>query len=449
MDIDANCNTDPNSNHMNSSKRQAVKFQTIEAKRQKKTIDARLEINDQPQTNDLGLSGGQSSVALDQSPCAFCHSSKQSEGSGPFVAFAQGKEVVGNVDNFSNVIHVHIKCLNWAPRIFFKNGLIKNLVSEIARANKLKCSSCGKKGASLGCYMKSCPRTYHVPCAYDIPGCRWDDGYLLLCPSHASQKFPSEQKAKSGKRDTEKKISEHPNPNTTLLNFGKNLVLCGSDLSSNEKFTLVDFASSYGAVVSKYWRNDVTHVIADTDSNGAYTRTLKVLMAILNGKWILKMEWVKACVEAGHLVEEEPYEVLIDNHGSKDGPKTGRLRVQNNAPKLFNNLNFYFIGDFAPAFKADLLNLVTTAGGTITETKDQLISSSSKDGYTKAIVNQVTLIVYNANFSDNFGVEDEDSVKSQRLGAAEDVGQEFGCRVVGHIWILESIACGLLCLTSL
>lgn len=61
-----------------------------------------------------------------------------------------------------------------APRIYFKNGIIKNLESEIIRANKLKCSSCGQKGAGLGCYMKTCQRTYHVPCAYDIPGCRWD-----------------------------------------------------------------------------------------------------------------------------------------------------------------------------------------------------------------------------------------------------------------------------------
>ncbi|KAI3799174.1 hypothetical protein L1987_34464 [Smallanthus sonchifolius] len=293
--------------------------------------------------------------------------------------------------------------------------------------------------------MKSCQRTYHVPCAYNIPGCRWDDGYLLLCPSHASDKFPSELKAKSGKQDTEKRMSNHLNPSTTLMNVGKNLVFCGSALSSDEKFALADFASSSGAVVSKFWRNDVTHVIAATDSNGACTRTLKVLMAILNGKWVLAMEWVKACMEAGHLVKEELYEVVLDNHGSSGGPKAGRLRIQNNAPKLFSNLRFYFIGDFVQAFKADLLNLVTTAGGTIIETKDQLWLSS------KANANQLTLVVYNADFSDNLGVgdEDEDSLKCQRLGAAEDVAQEFGYRVVRHIWILESIACGLLCLDSL
>ncbi|MFS8011181.1 putative BRCT domain, BRCA1-associated, BRCT domain superfamily [Helianthus anomalus] len=129
-------------------------------------------------------------------------------------------------------------------------------------------------------------------------------------------------------------------------------------------FDLVDFASSSGAVVSIF-RDNVTHVIAATDSKGACARTYKLLMAILHGKWILTMEWIKACMEARKLVNEEPYEVLLDNHGSYGGPKEGRLRVQNNAPKLFNNLNFYFIGDFLSTYKADLLNLVTTAGGTI------------------------------------------------------------------------------------
>ena len=34
----------------------------------------------------------------------------------------------------------------------------------------------------------------------------------------------------------------------------------------------------------------MTHVLAATDANGACSRTLKVLMAILNGKWVLKMD---------------------------------------------------------------------------------------------------------------------------------------------------------------
>lgn len=53
---------------------------------------------------------------------------------------------------------------------------------------------------------------------------------------------------------------------------------------------MINFASRIGATVTKFWTPDVTHVIAATDSNGACARTLKVLMGILNGQWILKMD---------------------------------------------------------------------------------------------------------------------------------------------------------------
>ncbi|KAK9071734.1 hypothetical protein SSX86_008163 [Deinandra increscens subsp. villosa] len=390
------------------------------------------------------LSGGQLDQQLDtkSNPCAFCQFSKITEGSGAMLAYAHGKEVKGNVANFSKVTYVHEKCTEWAPQIYFQKGIIKNLESEVARASKLKCSSCGIKGAVLGCYLKSCQKTYHVPCAYDIPDCRWDcNDFLLLCPNHVSHKFPKEKKSKAGKQDTDKRVSTNLNHCTTLLNGGKKLVLCGSALSSEQKFTLVDFARSNGALVSKYWQDNVTHVIAATDSKGACTRTLKVLMAILNGKWIVTIEWLKACVEAGHVVKEEPYEIRLDTHGCSGGPAAGRLRALNNAPKLFNNMKFYFVGDFVEAFKADLLNLVKTAGGSISETKEHLLSSN----YAGVELDQPTYVVYNTDLSICVESEDEDSIKHQRIAVAEDVAQEYGSRVVGHTWILESIAaCNLM-----
>ncbi|KAE8733940.1 hypothetical protein F3Y22_tig00000916pilonHSYRG00343 [Hibiscus syriacus] len=69
----------------------------------------------------------------------------------------------------------------------------------------------------------------------------------------------------------------------------KDWVFCGSALSPEEKFLLIKFAKMIGVIVTKFWRSDVTHVIASTDENGACTRTLKVLMAISNGKWVLNI----------------------------------------------------------------------------------------------------------------------------------------------------------------
>lgn len=53
---------------------------------------------------------------------------------------------------------------------------------------------------------------------------------------------------------------------------------------------LVKFARRCDATVARSWRPDITHVITATDANGACTRTMKVLMAILHGRWIISMD---------------------------------------------------------------------------------------------------------------------------------------------------------------
>jgi hypothetical protein len=49
----------------------------------------------------------------------------------------------------------------------------------LARASKIKCSVCGLKGAALGCLVKSCRKSYHVPCAHQNSGCRWDEVSII------------------------------------------------------------------------------------------------------------------------------------------------------------------------------------------------------------------------------------------------------------------------------
>ncbi|KAL3655024.1 hypothetical protein CASFOL_000810 [Castilleja foliolosa] len=321
--------------------------------------------------------------------------------------YADGQEVACGETASSKAIPVHRKCIEWTPQVYYVGETIKNLESELDRASKLKCSRCGLKGAALGCFSKSCRRSYHVPCAVEIPDCRWDcDDFLMLCPAHKSVKFPSE-KSKTRKHHTEQNFEQKCSASVEIapekLNFWSNSpngpqewVLCGSALSSKDKCLLVKFASMCGATVFKFWNPNVTHVIASTDSEGACSRTLKVLMAILNGRWILTMDWIwiKACVEANSYVDEEPYEVNLDNHGCCDGAKTGRLRASNNAPKLFHGLRFYFNGDFVPSYKNDLLDLVQVGGVAIIESMEQ-ITDQKHDRQLAS----TTYVVYNHDYS--------------------------------------------------
>ncbi|KAK8961390.1 hypothetical protein KSP40_PGU012300 [Platanthera guangdongensis] len=81
--------------------------------------------------------------------CAFCHSSSDSE------------------------VTIHT-VPHMAPDVFFNDDLVINLSTELARSRRITCSCCGIKGAALGCFEKSCRRSFHYPCAKQTPECRWD-----------------------------------------------------------------------------------------------------------------------------------------------------------------------------------------------------------------------------------------------------------------------------------
>ncbi|VFQ86267.1 unnamed protein product [Cuscuta campestris] len=380
-------------------------------------------------------SNSQSDVVSDSSlpVCAFCKSSSATDASGPVVFYTHGKE---GVESLPDSIPVHRRCIDWAPQIYYEGDIIKNFKSELTRSAKLKCNECGQKGAALGCYMKSCPKTYHPPCAFESEECRWDmDNFLMLCPSHTSARFPTE-KPKSrkssivGSHKKSKLSTKQSNFWSTSPDGQKEWVLCGSALSPEDKCTLVEFGKMCGATVSKLWTSNVTHVIAAVDSEGACARTLKVLMAILGGKWIISMDWVRACLEANCHVNEEPYEINLDNHGCCDGPKNGRLRASTDAPKLFESLRFYPSGDFVGPFLKDLLELVKVAGGTVVERKEDLIDAKGQN----------CLIVYNCDPLRVSMPDAERSIVPKRLEEAEDLAKQSGSLVIKHTWILESIA---------
>ncbi|AEE27646.1 breast cancer associated RING 1 [Arabidopsis thaliana] len=372
--------------------------------------------------------------------CGFCQSARVSEATGEMLHYSRGRPVDGDDIFRSNVIHVHSACIEWAPQVYYEGDTVKNLKAELARGMKIKCTKCSLKGAALGCFVKSCRRSYHVPCAREISRCRWDyEDFLLLCPAHSSVKFPNE---KSGHRVSRAEPLPKINP-AELCSleqtpaFTKELVLCGSALSKSDKKLMESLAVRFNATISRYWNPSVTHVIASTDEKGACTRTLKVLMGILNGKWIINAAWMKASLKASQPVDEEPFEIQIDTQGCQDGPKTARLRAETNKPKLFEGLKFYFFGDFYKGYKEDLQNLVKVAGGTILNTEDELGAESSNNVNDQR---SSSIVVYNIDPPHGCALGEEVTIIWQRANDAEALASQTGSRLVGHTWVLESIA---------
>nr|XP_012420816.1 PREDICTED: PHD finger protein 11-like [Odobenus rosmarus divergens] len=128
-----------------------------------------------------------------------------------------------------------------------RNFDVESVKKEIHRGRKLKCSFCSKKGATVGCDLKACSKTYHFFCAKNDQAVLQNDEsrgiYKVFCKQHApsndahndplpgtSGTFQSHynQRAKQGrglkrKRGRKKCLSKdiHPPETLTLDRFMK------------------------------------------------------------------------------------------------------------------------------------------------------------------------------------------------------------------------------------
>lgn len=390
--------------------------------------------------------------------CAFCRTSGNSETAGQMMHYSNGISVTEQEEMPSDVIHVHKICAEWSPDVYFNDDCVMNLEVEAARGNKIKCTICGVKGAALGCCFTKCRKSFHVPCALSTPECRWDvDNFVMLCPAHSSRKFPNERRSRTSSKHNSslsRKGQQFANKGTLLredkspgrqqadkgfqasqawtwpLEQYCKWVLCGSALDSVQKEQLHNFARLTGATISKTWSPAVTHVVASTDADGACRRTLKFLMSILEGKWVLKIDWIAACMEAGHPVNEEPFEITHDIHGTFEGPKRGRARVEKKAPKLFEGLSFYFSGDFVASSKGYLQDLASAAGGLVLHRKPIMGEPEC----------QSTIVLYNVELPEISKLSGKDKIVQNRLKEARSLADTTGAQYAAHTWLLESIA---------
>ncbi|NXP73342.1 BARD1 protein, partial [Ramphastos sulfuratus] len=132
--------------------------------------------------------------------------------------------------------------------------------------------------------------------------------------------------------------------------------LLGSNLSLKQQKLLDKLATVLKAQRYTEFNSKVTHlVIPDVPMPS----TAKCMMAVLAGCWVLKFEWVQACLQSMVREQEEKYEI-------QGGPQRGRLnKEQLSLPKLFDGCYFYFLGSFSRHQKNDLVELVKAAGGQI------------------------------------------------------------------------------------
>ncbi|MBN3279702.1 PHF6 protein, partial [Polyodon spathula] len=131
----------------------------------------------------MSSSAGQKKGAAKLRKCSFCRTSKDKE---------CGQLLVSD----NQKVAAHHKCLLFSSALVTSHSdseniggfSIEDVKKELKRGNKLMCSSCHRPGATIGCEVKTCRRTYHYYCAL------WDKAqvkekpsqgvYLVYCRKH-------------------------------------------------------------------------------------------------------------------------------------------------------------------------------------------------------------------------------------------------------------------------
>ncbi|XP_059852144.1 histone-lysine N-methyltransferase SETDB2 isoform X1 [Delphinus delphis] len=96
----------------------------------------------------------------------------------------------GNVGRFLNLYSsALVECEDHDPFNHDRNFDVESVKKEVKRGRKLKCTFCGKAGATVGCDLKSCLKNYHFFCAKSDHAVLQADGskgtYRVLCQQHA------------------------------------------------------------------------------------------------------------------------------------------------------------------------------------------------------------------------------------------------------------------------
>ncbi|XP_074580680.1 BRCA1-associated RING domain protein 1-like [Curcuma longa] len=379
--------------------------------------------------------------------CAFCHSFQITEASGPMYCYNDEKLIPVEEANQSDGIYVHEKCVVWAPQVYFS---VKNFELELKRASKLKCSKCGLKGAALGCYDNNCLKTFHVTCADQIPDCRWDyRNFHVLCPSHYSEKLPCDDDSgknnnrthlQSIKIESSKpfaKLKDDPSNNCAVaVDVSNETFFMGSDLMDSEKNLLVELASLIGAKVTERWTPEVTHVIVSTSECGACRRTYDFLLAVLSWKWILTTKWVKVSLESRHLVEEEPFEVRLDEKGFVDGPKKRRHSIIDKAQNLFAGLCFYISEHFDQS-EQSLRELVVAAGGKVLAADCLILRNPDSNGSS---FESYLYFIYKEDYPKDYNPRDFTKIRDERRKEVVEMFVKTGARPVTNNRVMDVIA---------
>ncbi|KAL6049119.1 Histone-lysine N-methyltransferase, variant 2 [Balamuthia mandrillaris] len=79
----------------------------------------------------------------------------------------------------------HVNCARWSSEVYAcPDGGLMNVEKAAMRGRNMRCSHCGNKGATIGCAVAKCSKTYHFMCARQA-GCLFLSNNCTFCAEDA------------------------------------------------------------------------------------------------------------------------------------------------------------------------------------------------------------------------------------------------------------------------
>ncbi|KAJ8396508.1 hypothetical protein AAFF_G00018140 [Aldrovandia affinis] len=151
--------------------------------------------------------------------CGFCHAGDEENET-------RGKL---HTDN-SKKVAAHYKCmlfssgtvqLTTTSRAEFGNFEIKTVTQEIKRGKRMKCTLCAQLGATIGCEIKACVKTYHYHCGLQDKAKYIENMargiYKLYCKNHSGNEERDEEDEERESRSRQRAGLEHGAAHPPLL----------------------------------------------------------------------------------------------------------------------------------------------------------------------------------------------------------------------------------------
>ncbi|XP_030613736.1 uncharacterized protein phf11 isoform X2 [Archocentrus centrarchus] len=134
-------------------------------------------------------------------------------------------------------VTAHQNCLLFSSGIFCRDSpefddlfgfSVEDVLKEVKRGSKLTCNHCKRKGATAGCEVKRCQKSYHYPCAVKEGAKAIEDevngSYVIYCSPHYERQIQAQESINRIASSTKK-----PRTSKTLKNSsepGPSKVFC-------------------------------------------------------------------------------------------------------------------------------------------------------------------------------------------------------------------------------